>query len=66
MKDSLHDTLNRGHFMDDIGEENLFPAKTRPMSVIYAKLDNEICRNCPVRAFPVCQTHLPSGEARSS
>ncbi|MBU4498900.1 MAG: SulP family inorganic anion transporter [Gammaproteobacteria bacterium] len=66
MKDSLRETLKRGHFMDDIGEENLFPAKTRPMSVIYAKLDNEICRNCPVRAFPVCQTHLPNGEARTS
>jgi SulP family sulfate permease len=66
MKDSLHETLKRGHFMDDIGEENLFPAKTRPMSVIYAKLDNEICRNCTVRAFPVCQKHLPNGEARTS
>lgn len=66
MKDSLRETLKRGHFMDDIGEENLFPAKIRPMSVIYAKLDNEICRNCPVRAFPVCQTHLPNGEARTS
>ncbi|HQT29762.1 MAG TPA: SulP family inorganic anion transporter [Thiobacillus sp.] len=66
MKDSIHETLKRGHFMDDIGEENLFPAKIRPMSVIYANLDNEICRNCPVRAFPVCQTHLPNGEARTS
>jgi SulP family sulfate permease len=66
MKDSLADTLKRGHFMEEVGEENLFPAKTRPMSVIYAKLDNEICRNCPVRAFPVCQTHLPNGEARTS
>ncbi|OYY79931.1 MAG: sodium-independent anion transporter, partial [Hydrogenophilales bacterium 16-62-9] len=65
-KDSIRETLKRGHFMDDIGEENLFPAKIRPMSVIYAKLDNEICRNCPVRAFTVCQTHLPSGEARTS
>ncbi|WP_310446860.1 SulP family inorganic anion transporter [Thiobacillus sp.] len=66
MKDSIKETLKRGHFMDDIGEDNLFPAKTRPMSVIYAKLDNDICRNCTVRAFPVCQTHLPNGEARTS
>ena len=66
MKDSLANTLKRGHFMDDIGEENLFPAKTRPSKMIYPKLDNEICRNCPVRAFPVCQTHLPNGEARQS
>jgi SulP family sulfate permease len=66
MKDSLANTLKRGHFMEEIGEENLFPAKTRPSRMIYPKLDNEICRNCPVRAFPVCQTHLPNGEARES
>jgi SulP family sulfate permease len=64
MKDSVADTLRRGGFMQEIGDENLFPAQARPMSVIYAKLDNEICRNCTVRAFPVCQTHLPNGEAR--
>lgn len=66
MKDSLRETLKRGHFMDDIGEENLFPANVRPMSVIYARLNDEICRNCPVRAFPACQTHLPNGDARTS
>jgi SulP family sulfate permease len=66
MKDGLANTLKRGHFMEEIGEENLFPAKTRPSRKIYPKLDNEICRNCPVRAFPVCQTHLPNGEARES
>jgi SulP family sulfate permease len=66
MKDSLVQTMQRGHFMDDVGMDNLFPAKSRPIETIYSKLDNEICRNCPVRAFAVCQTHLPSGEARTA
>ena len=66
MKDGLANTLKRGHFMQDVGEENLFPAKTRPIEAIYSKLDNEICRNCPVRAFAVCQQRLPSGEARTA
>ena len=66
MKNSLADTLKRGHFMDDVGEENLFPAKTRPAEILYPKLDNEICRNCTVRAFPICHQRLPNGEPRSS
>jgi SulP family sulfate permease len=66
MKDSLANTLRRGHFMEDIGEENLFPAQTRPSETIYPKLDNEICRNCTIRAFPVCHQRLPNGEARLS
>jgi SulP family sulfate permease len=52
--------------MEAIGEENLFPAKSRPVETIYAKLDNEVCRNCSIRAFDVCQQRLPKGEARQS
>jgi len=66
MKNSLADTLKRGHFMDDVGEENLFPAKTRPAEILYPKLDNEICRNCTIRAFPICHQRLPNGEPRPS
>lgn len=66
MKDSLANTLKRGHFMQDVGEENLFPAKTRPIEIIYPKLDNEICRNCTVRAFAICHQRLPNGEPRPS
>ena len=66
MKDSLAETLEHGHLMDDVGTENLFPAKSRPIETIYPKLDNEICRKCSVRAFAVCQQHLPSGETRPS
>ncbi|MBI3433403.1 MAG: SulP family inorganic anion transporter [Hydrogenophilales bacterium] len=66
MKDSLAATLRGGHFMEEIGEENLFSAKTRPAEILYPKLDNEICRNCPVRAFTICHQRLPNGETRQS
>jgi SulP family sulfate permease len=66
MKESVAETLRRGGFMEAIGEENLFPAKSRPVETIYAKLDNEVCRNCSIRAFDVCQQRLPKGEARQS
>jgi SulP family sulfate permease len=64
MNDRVADTLRRGGFMQDIGEENLFPAQSRPVEIIYQRADNEICRNCPVRAFAVCQQRLPNGETR--
>jgi len=64
MNDSVAGTLRRGGFMEAIGEENLFPAQSRPVETIYQRLDNEICRNCPVRAFAVCQQRLPNGETR--
>src|SRR5512139_773028 len=66
MKDSLVQTLKRGSFMDDVGADNLFPAKSRPIEAIYPQLDNETCRNCSVRAFGVCQQRLPNGEVRPS
>jgi SulP family sulfate permease len=66
MKDKVADTLRRGGFMEEIGEENLFPARSRPVETIYQRLDNEVCRNCSIRAFAVCQQRLPSGEVRTS
>jgi len=66
MKDKVADTLRRGGFMEEIGEENLFPARSRPAEAIYQRLDNEVCRKCSTRAFAVCQERLPSGEARTS
>ena len=66
MNDRVADTLRRGGFMEEIGEENLFPARSRPAEAIYQRLDNEVCRNCSTRAFAVCRQRLPSGEARTS
>lgn len=66
MKDSVVNTLRRGGFMEDIGEENLFAAKTHPVEIIYARLDNETCRNCTLRAFNICHPRLPNGEPRQS
>lgn len=66
MNSRVADTLRRGGFMEAIGEENLFPARSRPIEAIYQRLDDETCRNCPVRAFAACQQRLPDGEVRQS
>lgn len=64
MQQSVRDLLVKGNYMSDIGEENLFLAKTRPIDTIYPKLDNEICRNCQVRIFAPCHVTLPNGQPR--
>jgi SulP family sulfate permease len=65
MKDSVRDVLARGGHIADIGAENIFPVKTRPVAHIYPHLDNDICRTCHVRIFRECRSHLPDGTPRS-
>jgi SulP family sulfate permease len=64
MKDAVRGLLARGGYLGDIGAENLFPVKTRPVSAIYPRLDPEICRNCTARIFRECHVSLPNGEPR--
>jgi SulP family sulfate permease len=64
VKPEVSNMLARGGFIDDIGSENIYGAKTRPASVLYPRLDSDICRACSARIFPECQVTLPNGEAR--
>jgi len=63
LKESVAETLRKGGFMEDIGEENLFPTKSRPAEVIYSRLDSEVCKSCETRLFAPCHQTLPNGEA---
>ncbi|MDD3530962.1 MAG: SulP family inorganic anion transporter, partial [Gallionellaceae bacterium] len=51
MKDSVADTLRQGGFMAEIGEANLYPAKSRPAEALYPRLDPGVCATCPHRIF---------------
>ncbi len=62
LKDEARQLLARGGYFDEIGEDNVFPVKSRPVSQIYFKLDSEICRNCRARIFRECWVTLPNGE----
>ena len=64
MKDAVRGLLARGGYLGDIGEDNLFPVKSRPVSAIYPLLDPEICRHCTARIFRECHVSLPNGEPR--
>ena len=64
IKESVCGTLRKGPYIRDVGDENIFPTKSRPIETIYTKLDSDICRNCQVRIFKECQTLLPDGSPR--
>ncbi len=64
MKQSVADTLRKGGFMQDIGEQNLYPAKSRPAEALFPRLDPDICMNCPHRLFRPCQATDQQSEAK--
>jgi SulP family sulfate permease len=57
--------LARGRYLEDIGQENIFPVKFRAVSAIYPRLDSEICRVSKARIFRECHVALPNGEPRA-
>jgi SulP family sulfate permease len=55
MKESVSSTLQKGGFMRDIREYNLFPVGVRPLDIIAKHLDQSICSSCTSQAFPQCR-----------
>ena len=66
LKDEVRRTLQRAGYAAEIGEENIFPVKTRAVSAIYRKLDSDICRHCTARIFGECHAALPNGTPRTA
>ena len=64
MKDSARHFLERGGYLDEIGRENVFDVREKPMDAIYPKLDSTICQTCQLRIFSQCQNALPDGKPR--
>ena len=64
VNDEVMKLLVRGGYLEDIGNENIFPARSRAVGFIYPKLDSEICRKCSGQIFTECKATLPSGEPR--
>lgn len=62
MKESVADNLRQGGFMKLIGEQNLYPAKSRPADALFPRLDKNICASCPHRLFHACQTDTRQAE----
>jgi SulP family sulfate permease len=64
MKDAVYDLLKQGNYLKTIHQNHIFAQGVDPISILYPRLDSEICRTCPARIFPQCHIALPNGEAR--
>ncbi len=53
-KERVVDLLERGHYLDDIGRENVFHSKTTALRTVYRLLDYSKCRNCGLKVFVEC------------
>jgi SulP family sulfate permease len=65
LKETARETLEKTGVLDQIGRENLFPVRSRPIETLYPKLDPELCARCRARIFPECQERLPDGRPRA-
>jgi SulP family sulfate permease len=54
MKESVREMLAKGGYLEEIGEENLFPARSNPVEAIYPRLRRDTCGGCDKRIFSVC------------
>ncbi len=64
LKPGVHETLERGGFIDAFGSAAIFATKARALETIYPRLDSTTCASCAVRAFTECQPALPDGTPR--
>jgi SulP family sulfate permease len=56
--------LERGGYLDVIGQANVFATKDQALAVIYRKLDAAKCAACSARIFNECHETLPDGSVR--
>jgi len=66
MKDAVYDLLKQGNYLKTIHEDHIFAQSVDPISILYPRLDSEICRTCSARIFPQCHIALPNGEPRQA
>ena len=63
LKDSASRVMNKGGYLDEIGEENIFNSKFEAISGIFERLDRNICSTCENRIFLECATIEPLPKA---
>ncbi|MCK5363487.1 MAG: STAS domain-containing protein, partial [Gammaproteobacteria bacterium] len=55
LHDSARELLERGGYLQDVGEENIFNTKGEAISEIFQRLDRGICVRCEKRIFNECR-----------
>jgi len=59
LRQPVHDTLERGGFIEEIGRENLFAGRHQAISGVFARLDRSVCERCTARIFLECRDLPP-------
>jgi sulfate permease, SulP family len=54
-KEAVVELLERGHYMDEIGRDNVFYSKTVALEAIYRQLDHNVCKGCGLKVFLECE-----------
>ena len=55
VKSSVHEFMEKAHFVDEIGEDNFFEIKEDAINKIYDRLDRDKCTKCQALIFRECQ-----------
>jgi SulP family sulfate permease len=55
LKMNAENFLQRGGYLQQIGEENIFREKKQAITAIYKRLDAEVCKTCERRIFRECK-----------
>ncbi len=53
-KERVLQLLERGHYIEEIGQENVFQSKTAALRTVYRHLDYNMCQACGLRVFVEC------------
>jgi SulP family sulfate permease len=53
-KEAVMQVLERGGYLKEIGEENVFSSKNAAIDAVYQRLDHDQCRHCPRAVFREC------------
>ncbi len=59
LKDSATKVMNRGGYLDEIGQDNIFDSKSEAIVGIFDRLDRNICATCENRIFNECASLEP-------
>ena len=60
-KERVVELLERGHYMDEIGRENVFFSKTTALRTVYRLLDYNVCRTCGLNGLRGMRAHGQAG-----
>ncbi|HET7823987.1 MAG TPA: sulfate permease [Anaeromyxobacter sp.] len=54
VKERTYEALRAGHYLEEIGEENLFRTRPEAIREIKRRLDATVCARCDARVFDAC------------